>query len=55
MALSPQTIDMLIVTILESVQILGRISKGEEIKPEDLRLESWDETLERVKKELGAK
>lgn len=53
MGLSPQTIDMLIITILEGIQVLGRISKGEEITDADLRLESWEETVARVKHELG--
>lgn len=53
--ISPQTIDMLIVIIFEAINTLAKISKGEEITEEDLRIETWEETLARVKKDLYSK
>lgn len=53
MAISPQTIDLLIVLVFQSIQVLGKLSKGEEITEADLQLETWEETFNRVKKELG--
>lgn len=53
MALSAATIDLLIVTIIEGISILAKLSKGEEISDQDLELETWEETLQRVKTELG--
>jgi hypothetical protein len=53
--LSPQTIDLLIITIIEALGILAKHSKGEEITDEELRLEIWQETVERIKKEYALK
>lgn len=53
MRVSSNTIDLLIILIFEAVTTLAKISKGEEITKEDLKLEKWEETVARVKKELG--
>lgn len=53
MSISPQTVDLLIITVLEGIKILSKLAKNEDIKDEDLKLETFEETLERVKKELG--
>lgn len=53
MAISPQTVDILIQLAFQSIQVLGKLSKGEEITEADLHLESWEETVARIKKELG--
>jgi hypothetical protein len=53
MALSPATIDLLIVMITEGISVLAKMSKGEEITDQELTLETWEETLQRVKTELG--
>jgi len=55
MRISPTTIDLLIVMIFEAITTLGKLSKGQKITNEDLKLEKWEETLKRVKKELGRK
>ena len=52
MALSPETVDLLIVTILEGIRILGKVASGEEITEEDLKLETWDETKARILAEI---
>lgn len=52
-SISPQTVDLLIITILEGIKILSKLAKNEDIKDEDLRLETFEETLARIKKELG--
>lgn len=51
--ISPQTIDLLIITVLEGIKILSKLAKNEDIKDEDLKLETFEETLDRIKKELG--
>lgn len=51
-SISPQTIDLLIVMIFQSIQVLGKLSKGEEITEADLRLETWEETFARIKSEI---
>lgn len=52
MALSPQTVDLLITTIIEAVAVLAKLSKGEELTEADMRLETWQETVDRVKAEI---
>lgn len=53
MALSPQTIDLLVVMILEGISTLAKLSKGEELTEADMKLETWQETVDRVKTEMG--
>ena len=55
MAISPQTIDLLIQLAFQSIQVLGKLSKGEEITEADLHLETWEETFARIKKEIQPK
>jgi hypothetical protein len=51
MSLSPQTVDYLIITAFEILEVLAKHLSGEEISDDDLKLESWEETLKRVKNE----
>lgn len=55
MKISPQTVDMLILLIFEAISTLAKIAKGEEITNDDLKLETWEETVARIKKELDIK
>jgi hypothetical protein len=52
MALTPQMIDYLIITAFEILKALSKNSSGEPITDEDLKLETWEETLAKVKAEL---
>ena len=52
MPLTPQTLDMLILTGFKILDILARTAKGEDIKDDDLKLESLEETMAKVKKEV---
>lgn len=54
MAISPQAVDLLIVAGFKAIELLGKISKGEEITDGDLNLESFETTLARVRAELKA-
>lgn len=51
MPLSPETVDMIITSIFEGINILAKLSKGEEITDQDLALESWDETKKRLEQD----
>ena len=51
MALSSQTIDTLIITVFEILKALQRSNNGEPITDEDLKLDTWDEIKEKLKKE----
>jgi len=52
---NPATIDLIIVMLTEGISILGKLSRGEEITEEDLKLETWDETRARVLAEIKAR
>ncbi len=51
--LTPATIDLLLVTIFEGISVLAKLSKGEEISKDDLKIETWEDTVARVKAELN--
>lgn len=53
MALSPAAIDALIIITTEGLKTLSKVARGEEIKDEDLNLETMEQTLKRVKEERG--
>ena len=52
MRVSPEVVDYLLITVFELLKVLGKVAKGEEISDEDLKLESFEATLNRVKREL---
>ena len=52
MKISPEMVDYLIITAFEILKVLGKTSKGEPITDEDLKLESWEDTLKKVREGL---
>lgn len=52
MPLTPQMIDYLIITAFEITKVLAKNASGAPITDEDLKLETWEETLAKVKAEL---
>jgi hypothetical protein len=48
-------IDLLIIAISEGIKLLAKAARGEEITDEDLELETFERTLERLKAERGLK
>lgn len=53
MALSSQAIDALIITGFEIFKLLSKAAKNEKITDEDLKLESWNETMKKVKEDIN--
>lgn len=51
--MDPVMVDYLIVSAFEILKVLGKQAKGEPITDEDLKLESWEETLKKVKELKG--
>ncbi len=51
--LTTATLDLLIVTIFEGILVLAKLSKGEEITKDDLKIEIWEDTVAKVKAELN--
>ena len=49
MTLTPQMVDYLIISAFEMLKVLSKHQRGEKISDKDLKLESWDETMKKLK------
>ena len=46
-----QVIDLVIILGTKAFELLAKVQSGQEITEEDLKMETLDQTLERIKKE----
>lgn len=51
--MDPATIDYIIISVFELLKVLGKQAKGEPITDEDLKLESFEETVAKIKADIA--